>query len=212
MNLIFLGAPGVGKGTQARILSEKLKIPHISTGEIFRDNMTNHTKLGEKIRGFMDAGLLVPDDIVIDVITDRLSNEDCVNGYILDGVPRTIPQAEYLETKIKIDKVVNFTLSDAEIVKRLSGRRTCEKCGFAHHIEYIPPMIKGVCDKCGGKLVQRSDETSEAVQKRLNEYNEKTAQLISFYTEKGLILNIDASPSIEEIHKTVCEKLEIKCD
>ena len=209
MNLIFLGAPGVGKGTQARMLSQKLGIPHISTGEIFRENMKDKTELGKKILSYMDAGELVPDKIVIEVITDRLNRDDCSNGYILDGVPRTIPQSEYLDTLVKIDKFINFSLSEEEIVARLSGRRTCKDCGFAHHCKYLPPKVKGVCDKCGGELIQRSDETPEAVEKRLKEYNSLTFPLIEYFKKQEKLIDIDAAPAIEVIHKDVCEKLDI---
>ena len=212
MNLIFLGAPGVGKGTQARMLSQKLGVPHISTGEIFRENMKNKTELGKKILSYMDAGELVPDNIVIDVITDRLNRDDCSNGYILDGVPRTIPQAEYLDTLVKIDKVINFSLEEEEIIVRLSGRRTCKDCGFAHHIKFIIPKVEGVCDKCGGELIQRSDETPEAVEKRLKEYNSLTFPLIEYFKKQGKLIDIDAAPAIEVIHKDVCERLNVLCD
>lgn len=209
MNLIFLGAPGVGKGTQADLLSEKLGIPHISTGDIFRENMKNKTPLGLKAQSYVDGGGLVPDELVLEIVNDRLKKNDAVNGYILDGVPRTIHQAEVLDTVQNIDKVINFDLSKDLIVERLSGRRTCAVCKTTFHIKFKPSRVEGVCDDCGGALVQREDEKPEKIVVRLETYNTETKPLIEFYEKQGKLIHIDAEPSIEEIQKVVLKELGI---
>ncbi|MBU0758423.1 MAG: adenylate kinase [Nanoarchaeota archaeon] len=208
MNLIFLGPPGAGKGTQAKMLSEQMGIPHISTGDIFRTNIKGETELGLKAKEYIDKGLLVPDDVTNNMVKNRLSESD--SGYILDGYPRTINQADFLSDIEVIDKVVNFTLSEEEVIKRISGRRTCRKCGSIFHIMWKAPKEEGVCDDCGAELIQRSDELPETVKNRLVVYNRETAPLIEYYQDKGLIADIDASPKIEEIFVVLKSTLNIQ--
>ncbi|MBN2422990.1 adenylate kinase [Candidatus Woesearchaeota archaeon] len=205
MKLIFLGPPGAGKGTQAEKLSKELAIPHISTGDIFRENIKNQTELGVKAKSFIDQGLLVPDEVTNNMVKNRLNKEDCSNGYILDGYPRTVNQADFLSVIQDIDKVINFTLSDEQIIKRISGRRTCKKCGAIFHIMWKKPKKQGICDNCGSQLVQRSDEMPETVKKRLDVYNQQTSPLINYYKKKDLLVNVDASPSIDEIFNNVLD-------
>jgi len=209
VNIVLLGSPGVGKGTYAGILSKKYNIPHISTGQLFRDSVKNKTELGKKVEEYINRGDLVPDEIVIQIVRDRLEKDDCKNGFLLDGFPRTIPQAEAIETFKKIDKVLNFVASEEEILNRLGGRRTCRKCGGIFHIKNIPPKVSGVCDNCGGELYQREDEKPEAVKIRMTEYNEKTKPLIDYYSNKGLLANIDANYPIEEIDKIISQCDEV---
>lgn len=208
MNIVLLGSPGVGKGTYAGILSKKYNIPHISTGQLFRDAVKNKTELGKKVEEYINRGDLVPDEIVIQIVRDRLEKDDCKNGFLLDGFPRTIPQAEAIESFKKIDKVLNFVASEEEILNRLGGRRTCRKCGAIFHIKNIPPKVSGVCDNCGGELYQREDEKPKAIKKRMIEYSEKTKPLIDYYNKKGLLANIDANYPIEEVDKIIsqCEQ------
>jgi len=203
MKLVFLGPPGAGKGTQAKIVSERQKIPHISTGDIFRENMKKQTELGKKAAEYSNKGLLVPDDLTNKMVENRLNGNDCKRGFILDGYPRTIPQAEFLDSIMKIDKVINFELSDEEVVKRISGRRTCSKCGTAYHLLYMKPKKSGNCDKCNSPLVQREDEKPEVVKKRLEVYKKQTSPLIDYYKKKKLLVNISAFSTIEEITKKV---------
>jgi len=205
MKLIFLGPPGAGKGTQAEIISQKLSIPHISTGDIFRQNIKNKTELGLRAEEIINKGDLVPDDITNAMVQDRLNKEDCTKGYILDGYPRTIPQAEFLDSIDKIDKVINFELDDKEVIKRISGRRTCTKCHAMYHIYFNKPKNDSICDKCGGQLVQRDDQKPAVVKNRLQVYKNQTQPLIDYYTKKGLLVNIDARPSIEIITNNVME-------
>ncbi|MFH0874837.1 MAG: adenylate kinase [archaeon] len=205
MKLIFLGAPGVGKGTQADLVSKQKKIPHISTGDIFRSNIKNATPLGKKAKEFMDKGYLVPDDVTNNMVKDTLT--DMKSGYILDGYPRTIAQADFLSKIEKIDKVINFTLPESEIVKRISGRRTCKGCQSIYHTIWNPPKKEGVCDKCNGELIQRTDELPATVKKRLDVYNKETAPLIDYFKKKKLLAEIDASPKIEEITKALLKIL-----
>ena len=207
MNLIFLGPPGVGKGTIASIISEKKGIPHISTGDILREEVKKQTELGKKAKQCMDSGQLVLNEIVINILNQRISLDDCKNGFILDGFPRTIPQAEALEN-IKIDKVINFTAKKETIIARLSGRRTCKKCRAIFHIQNIPPKVENICDKCSGELFQRDDDKPEAVKKRLEVYKHETAPLIDFYKEKNLLVDIDTEKPIPEITKDVLAALE----
>jgi adenylate kinase len=207
MKLIFLGPPGAGKGTQAKILAENIQIPQISTGDIFRLNIKNKTELGLEAIKYTDKGLLVPDEVTNAMVKDRLENDDCVKGYILDGYPRTINQAEFLSKIQNIDKVVNFQLSDDEIIRRISARRTCLNCGAMYSLSYKPPVKENVCDKCSSEIVQREDDKPNAVKKRLEVYNKQTEPLIDYYEEKGLLVNIDASPGIKEISEKV--KIEI---
>jgi adenylate kinase len=208
LNIVLLGPPGVGKGTYAGILSKKYNIPHISTGQMFRDAIKEGSELGRKVEGFISKGDLVPDEITIEVVKVRLKEKDCNKGFLLDGFPRTIPQAEALEKIRKIDKVLNFVASDETITERLSWRRTCKKCGAIYHLKNIPPKVEGICDKCGGELYQRSDETPAAIKVRMKEYNRKTKPLIDFYKKKKLLANIDANYPYEKIDKIIsqCDK------
>jgi adenylate kinase len=208
LNIVLLGPPGVGKGTYAGILSKKYKIPHISTGQMFRDSIKEGSEVGKKVEGFISKGDLVPDEITIEVVKVRLKEGDCKKGFLLDGFPRTIPQAEALEKIRKIDKVLNFVASEETIMERLSWRRTCRKCGAIYHLKNIPPKVEGICDKCGGELYQRSDETPEAIKVRMKEYSKKTKPLIDFYEKKKLLANVDANYPYEEVDKIIsqCDK------
>ena len=186
MNLILLGAPGAGKGTQAEIICETYKIPAISTGNIIREALKSGTEMGLKAKSYMDAGQLVPDEVVIGIIKDRLAQDDCKNGFILDGFPRTIPQAEALDKMgIVIDKVIDIEVPDEKIVQRMSGRRVCEACGASYHILYKKPEVEGVCGKCGGTLVQRKDDHPDTVNARLKVYHEQTEPLKAYYSAQG---------------------------
>ena len=210
MKLILLGAPGAGKGTQAEFISQRLNIPTISTGNILRAAMKEGTPLGHKVTEYMVAGKLVPDDIIIDVITERLKENDCVNGYILDGVPRTIAQAEALDAHgIQFDAVLSFEIDDAIIVERMSGRRACTNCGATYHVHNAPPKVEGKCDRCGADLVQREDDKAETVQRRLRIYHENTAPLKAYYAKKGNLKTVHNQPTIEATTKLVFEVLEI---
>jgi adenylate kinase len=204
MNIIFLGAPGVGKGTYTGRVKEKYNIPHISTGDIFRENIKNETELGKEAKNYIDKGHLVPDEVTINMVKDRLSKDDLEKGYILDGFPRTIPQAEAMGNFAKIDIVVNFIAEETTIIQRLSGRRICKKCAEIFHVKNIPPKVEGVCDKCNGELYQRDDDKPEAIKKRLETYKEQTAPLIGFYKEKGILESIEAdSEDVDSIVKNV---------
>jgi adenylate kinase len=214
MRLVFLGAPGAGKGTQAQIISEKYNIPHISTGDIFRDNIKKRTKLGNKAKEYIDKGLLVPDKIAISIVEDRLRGEDCKKGFILDGFPRTIPQALALDEfllnlGISLDFVINILISDEEVIKRLSGRRVCFGCGRGYHVKYNPPKIKGVCDICGVRIVQREDDEEETIIKRLKEYHRETEPLINYYTEKRILRTIESQELIEDTTKEMIKILGV---
>lgn len=201
--LVFLGPPGAGKGTQAKIISEKLGIPHISTGDIFRENIKNQTPLGKKASEYISKGFLVPDEVTNEMVKDRLSKDDSKKGFILDGYPRTIPQAEFLSKIVRLDKVINFQLDEKEIIKRISGRRTCKNCGIPYHIEYMKPKVNGKCDKCSGDLIQRDDEKPEVVKNRLEVYEKQTSPLIEYYKEKGMLENVDSKPDIKVITSKV---------
>ena len=209
MKLILLGAPGAGKGTQAEILAKELQIPTISTGNILRAAIKNGTPTGLKAKAAMDAGQLVSDEIIIAIITERLKESDCANGYILDGVPRTIAQAEAMEKAgIRFDAVVSLEIADETIVKRMSGRRVCESCGSSYHIVAVPPKQEGVCDACGGKLVQRKDDVPETVLSRLAVYHKETEPLKDFYAERGLLKAVDGnSGSVAETSKAILTAL-----
>ena len=196
MNIVLLGPPGIGKGTAANKLSKKLNIPHIATGDMLRENVSRKTELGLKAKSFMDKGLLVPDNVVIEMIKKRLQKDDCKIGFILDGFPRTINQAEEIKN-IKIDKVVNIQADDDIIIERIGKRRVCE-CGAIYHLDYIKPNREGFCDKCSGQLYQREDDKPEAVKERLNVYKEQTEPLINYYNEKGLIIDVNGSGTPEE--------------
>ena len=196
MNIVLLGPPGIGKGTAANKLSKKLNIPHIATGDMLRENVSRKTELGSKAKSFMDKGLLVPDNVVIEMIKKRLQKDDCKIGFILDGFPRTINQAEEIKN-IKIDKVVNIQADEDIIIERIGKRRVCE-CGAIYHLDYIKPNREGFCDKCSGQLYQREDDKPEAVKERLNVYKEQTEPLINYYNEKGLIIDVNGSGTPEE--------------
>ena len=192
MNFVFLGPPGAGKGTVAKIISQSRGIPHISTGDLFRENIKNETELGIKVKELLAKGLLVPDDVTSAMVKNRLEKNDILNGYIMDGYPRTIIQAEAFSTFSKIDTVVNFLLDDDSIMARLSGRRTCSRCGNMHHILFMPPKQEGICDICGGSLIIRDDDKPESIKKRLAVYSKQTEPLIEYYKKKGILHSIDA--------------------
>lgn len=204
MKIIMLGAPGAGKGTQAKKIASKYSIPHISTGDIFRANIKNGTELGKKAKTYMDQGLLVPDELVVDLVVDRVAADDCANGYVLDGFPRTIPQAEALDAALEkigeaMDYAINVEVPDENIVKRMSGRRACVACGATYHIEHIPPKTEGICDTCGKELILRDDDKPETVLKRLNVYHEQTQPLIDYYTGKGILKEVDGTKDMSEV-------------
>lgn len=206
MKMILLGAPGAGKGTQAEILCDKLGIPTISTGNILRAAVKEGTPMGQKAKSFMDAGALVPDEVVIGILKDRIAEDDCKNGFILDGFPRTVPQAEALETMgVRIDKVIEISVPDEDIKARLGGRRVCESCGATYHIEFNPPKVEGKCDKCGGNAVQRKDDAPETVIDRLKTYHEATAPLVDFYKGKGKLKTVYGQSEVSETTKLVLE-------
>ena len=209
MRIIMLGAPGAGKGTQAKMIASKFGIPHISTGDIFRSNIKNGTELGKKAKEYMDQGLLVPDSLTCDLVVDRIAQEDAANGYVLDGVPRTIPQAEALTEALKargeaIDFAIDIEVPDESIVTRMSGRRACLGCGSTYHIKYNPPKQDGLCDACGKDLVLRDDDKPETVQKRLDVYHEQTQPLIAYYTEAGFLKELDGTKDIDVIFEEIC--------
>ena len=208
MNLILLGAPGAGKGTQAEIICAKLNIPSISTGNILRAAVKEGTEMGLKAKSFMDAGALVPDEVIIGILKERLAQPDCANGFILDGVPRTIAQAESLEKAgIKFDDVVSIEIADEAIMERMSGRRVCEHCGASYHLVAVPPKVPGVCDSCGGKLVQRHDDEPETVKHRLEVYHKETEPLKDFYAQRGLLKPVENQPSVEETSRAILHAL-----
>jgi adenylate kinase len=209
MNLILLGAPGAGKGTQAENIEKVKGIPQISTGNILKAAVKNGTEIGLKAKGFMDAGALVPDDVVIGILKERIAEPDCKDGFILDGFPRTVPQADALEAMgITIDKVISIEVPDEKIEKRLSGRRACLNCGATYHMEYKPPKTAGVCDKCGSELVTRDDDKPETVRDRLKTYHEKTAPLIGYYEAKGKLVTVEGQDELSETTALVMAALE----
>ena len=204
MKIIMLGAPGAGKGTQAKMIADKYQVPHISTGDIFRANIKNGTELGKKAKSYMDQGLLVPDELVVDLVVDRVAQDDCVNGYVLDGFPRTIPQATALdEALIKkgtgIDYALNVDVPDENIIRRMSGRRACVNCGATYHIVHIPTKVEGICDRCGSELILRDDDKPETVQKRLDVYHEQTQPLIDYYSKAGILVSVDGTKDMMEV-------------
>lgn len=208
MKLILLGAPGAGKGTQAEVLCKELNIPTISTGNILRAAIKDGTPTGLKAKAFMDAGQLVPDEVIIGIITERLAQDDCRNGFILDGVPRTIAQAEALEKAgIQFDHVISIEISDETIVERMAGRRVCEHCGATYHLVAVPPKTPGVCDKCGGKLIQRHDDEPETVLARLEVYHKETEPLKGFYAERGLLRSVENQPTLAETSQAILRAL-----
>ena len=209
MNLIFLGAPGAGKGTQAEIVSERFAIPTISTGNIIRAALKNGTEMGKKAKEFVDAGKLVPDDVVIGIIRERLSEDDCKNGFILDGFPRTIPQAEALDSMgIKIDAVIDLEVADEVIVQRMSGRRVCPDCGMSFHIESKKPMVEGICNKCGAQLIIRKDDEPQVILDRLKVYHEQTEPLIDYYTKQGKVRVVNGQDTVEQTTELTLKALE----
>lgn len=212
MKIIMLGAPGAGKGTQAKKIAEKYGIPHVSTGDIFRANIKGGTELGMKAKSYMDQGQLVPDDVTIGMLLDRISEADCADGYVLDGFPRTIPQAESLtqalnERNEKMDYAINVDVPDEAIVSRMSGRRACVKCGATYHIVYNAPAKEGVCDTCGEALVLRDDDKPETVQKRLTVYHDQTQPLIDYYEKAGILVTVDGTKDLNEVFKDIVNLL-----
>ena len=213
MKIIMLGAPGAGKGTHAKKITEKFGIPAISTGDIYRENIKNGTELGKKAKEYMDAGNLVPDELVCDLVVDRLKQDDCKNGYILDGFPRTIPQAEALTAALAknddaIDYALEIFIEDQAIIDRMSGRRVCKSCGATYHVVNIPPKTEGVCDECDGELIVRDDDAPETVKKRLDVYHEQTAPLIDYYKKQGILKVIDGSKGLDTCFEEICGILE----
>ena len=212
MKLIMLGAPGAGKGTQAKKIAEKYGIPHISTGDIFRANIKNGTELGNKAKSYMEQGLLVPDELTCDLVVDRIAQDDCKNGYVLDGFPRTIPQAEALKAALgkmgtKIDYAINVEVPDENIVERMGGRRACLACGCTYHVVYNAPKEEDVCDVCGAKLVLRDDDKPETVKKRLDVYHEQTQPLIDFYDKEGVLVEVDGTQNLEDVFQAITKIL-----
>ncbi len=208
MKIIMLGAPGAGKGTQAKMIAEKFNIPHISTGDIFRANIKNGTELGKKAKEYMDKGQLVPDELTVEILLDRVAADDCKNGYVLDGFPRTIPQADVLDKELtklgdKVDFAINVDVPDENIVRRMSGRRACLKCGATYHIEHIPPKKEGICDTCGSELVQRDDDKPETVQNRLSVYHEQTQPLIDYYNNKNILKTVDGTRDMQVVFSDI---------
>lgn len=214
MKVVLLGAPGAGKGTQAKNIAEEFEIPHISTGDIFRSNIKSGTELGNKAKEFIDRGELVPDELTVDIVRDRLKNCDCVNGFVLDGFPRTIPQAMQLDEVLKtmdvsIDKVIDIHVDDASIVTRMSGRRVCPKCGSSYHIEYNPPKSGDICDVCGTQVLQREDDTAKTVIKRLKVYHAQTEPLIDYYKAQGKLFVAHGKEKIEDTTAEVMKALGV---
>ncbi len=212
MKIIMLGAPGAGKGTQAKKIAAKYEIPHISTGDIFRANIKNGTELGKKAKTYMDQGLLVPDELVVDLVVDRVQQDDCKNGYVLDGFPRTIPQAESLDAALeklgdKIDYAINVEVPDENIIDRMGGRRACVGCGATYHIKYNPTKVEDVCDTCGEKLILRDDDKPETVQKRLAVYHDQTQPLIDYYTNSGVLKEVDGTVDMEDVFAAIVDIL-----
>ena len=208
MKIIMLGAPGAGKGTQAKMIAEKYGIPHISTGDIFRYNIKNGTELGKEANKYRDKGLLVPDELTVKILLDRVAQDDCKNGYVLDGFPRTIPQAEVLEealTKLgdRIDYAINVEVPDENIVKRMGGRRACVNCGATYHIEHVPPKKEGICDNCGSELILRDDDKPETVKNRLSVYHKQTQPLIDFYNGKGVLRTVDGTVDMKDVFNAI---------
>ncbi len=212
MNLILLGPPGAGKGTQAVKIVEKYKVPHISTGDIFRANIKNGTELGKKAKEYMDKGELVPDDLVCEIATSRLLEDDCKDGFLLDGFPRTVYQAEKLDEFLenhgkKVDKVLDIAVEKEELMKRLTGRRVCKACGATYHVTNIPPKKEGVCDNCGGELMQRADDTAETVENRIEVYHSQTMPLVEYYEKAGNIAHIDGAIGLENVFNHIVSVL-----
>lgn len=212
MKIIMLGAPGAGKGTQAKQIADKYSIPHISTGDIFRANIKNGTELGKKAKQYMDQGALVPDELTCDLVMDRIQQDDCKNGFVLDGFPRTIPQAEALDAALgkineKMDYAIDVDVPDENIVNRMSGRRACLNCGATYHLISIPPKVEGICDRCGSEIVLREDDKPETVQKRLKVYHEQTQPLIEYYSGKGVLKEVDGTQPMDDVFAAIVKIL-----
>lgn len=208
MKIIMLGAPGAGKGTQAKMIADKYGVPHVSTGDIFRANIKNGTELGMEAKKYMDQGLLVPDELTVKILLDRVSQPDCKNGYVLDGFPRTIPQAEVLDKALaelgeSIDYAIDVDVPDENIVKRMSGRRACVSCGTTYHVVHVPPKKEGICDRCGSELILRDDDKPETVKNRLDVYHKQTQPLIDFYTKKGVLKTVDGTVDMQDVFKAI---------
>jgi adenylate kinase len=208
MKIVMLGAPGAGKGTQAERIAAEYGVPHISTGDIFRANLKNGTELGKKAKEFMDKGALVPDALTLELIMDRFKNDDCKNGYVLDGFPRTIPQAEALtkalnDNKDRLDFAINVEVPDENIIKRMSGRRACLNCGMTYHIETLKPKKEGICDKCGSELVVRNDDKPETVKNRLKVYHDQTQPLIEYYNKEGILKEVDGTQPVADVFAAI---------
>lgn len=213
MKIVMLGAPGAGKGTQAEKLASKYGLPHVSTGDIFRKNIKEGTELGKEAKSYMDAGALVPDELTVRLLLDRVSNDDCDLGYILDGFPRTIPQAEALDRELaklegKIDFAINVEVPDDNIIERMSGRRACLKCGATYHLQYIPPKKEGICDECGSELVIRDDDKPETVKNRLATYHEQTQPLVDYYKKQGVYHEVDGTKDVDSVFDSIRDILE----
>lgn len=213
MKIIMLGAPGAGKGTQAKMIAEKYSVPHVSTGDIFRANIKNGTQLGMEAKKYMDQGLLVPDELTVKILLDRVAKEDCAGGYVLDGFPRTIPQAEVLDNALdkigdKIDFAINVDVPDENIIRRMGGRRACLSCGATYHIEHIPPRKEGICDACGKELVLRDDDKPETVKNRLDVYHQQTQPLIDFYEKKGILKTVDGTVDMKDVFAAITSILD----
>ena len=213
MKIIMLGAPGAGKGTQAKMIAEKYGIPHVSTGDIFRANIKNGTELGQEAKKYMDQGLLVPDELTVKILLDRVAQPDCEKGYVLDGFPRTIPQAQVLDKALSelgdsIDYAINVDVPDENIVKRMSGRRACVTCGATYHIEHVPPKKEGICDKCGAELILRDDDKPETVLNRLKVYHDQTQPLIDFYSAKNVLKTVDGTVDMQDVFGAIVAILE----
>ncbi|MBR5419820.1 MAG: adenylate kinase [Lachnospiraceae bacterium] len=208
MKIVMLGAPGAGKGTQAKMIAKEYGIPHVSTGDIFRANIKEGTELGKEAKSYMDKGELVPDELTVRILLDRVAQDDCKNGYVLDGFPRTIPQAEVLDAELtKLNDAIDFAIDvdvpDENIIRRMSGRRACLKCGATYHIEHIPPKQEGICDACGSELVLRDDDKEETVKNRLDVYHKQTQPLIDFYTKKGVLKSVDGTVDSAEVFSAI---------
>ncbi len=212
MKIIMLGAPGAGKGTQAKMIAEKYSIPHISTGDIFRANIKNGTELGMEAKRYMDQGQLVPDELTVKILLDRVAQDDCQNGYVLDGFPRTIPQAEVLDKALtelgdSVDFAIDVNVPDENIINRMGGRRACVTCGATYHIKHVPPKTEGICDKCGAELILRDDDKPETVKKRLDVYHAQTQPLIDYYTAKGILHTVDGTVDMMDVFASIVELL-----
>lgn len=212
MKIIMLGAPGAGKGTQAKMIADKYGVPHVSTGDIFRANIKNGTELGMEAKKYMDQGLLVPDELTVKILLDRVAQDDCKKGYVLDGFPRTIPQAQVLDNALSelgetIDYAIDVNVPDENIINRMSGRRACLACGATYHITHVPPKQEGICDRCGKELVLRDDDKPETVKNRLEIYHQQTQPLIDFYTEKGVLKTVDGTVDMKDVFGAIVDIL-----